>query len=65
MSRIDYLNDSAAPKANSIAIAVSVFVPNEAGELLMIRRADNDLYALPGGLLELGETSSDAVVREV
>lgn len=65
MSRTDYLNDPAAPKANSIAIAVSAFVLNEARELLMIRRTDNDLYALPGGQLELGETLSDAVVREV
>lgn len=65
MSRTDYLNDPAAPTANSISIAVSAFVLNAAGELLMIRRTDNDLYALPGGKLELGETLSEAVVREV
>lgn len=65
MSRTDYLNDPAAPDANSISIAVSAFVLDEAGELLMIRRTDNDLYALPGGKLELGETLSEAVIREV
>lgn len=65
MSRTDYLNDPDAPRANSIAIAVSAFVLNQAGELLMIRRTDNDLYALPGGQLELGESLSEAVTREV
>ena len=31
----------------------------------MIRRTDNDLYAIPGGGLEAGETVSEAVAREV
>lgn len=65
VTRTDYLNDPVAPKANSIAIAVSAFIVNERGELLLIRRTDNDLYALPGGQLELGETLSEAVVREI
>lgn len=33
--------------------------------MLMIRRADNGLYAIPGGALEIGETLSQAVRREV
>ncbi|HVV09028.1 NUDIX domain-containing protein [Amycolatopsis sp.] len=65
MTRTDYFNDPNAPKANSIGVAVSAFTLNERGELLMIRRTDNDLYALPGGNLELGETLSEALVREV
>lgn len=65
MTRTDYFNDPNAPAANSIGVAVSGFVLNERGELLMIRRTDNDLYALPGGNLELGETLSQALVREV
>ncbi|WP_431605650.1 NUDIX hydrolase [Amycolatopsis melonis] len=31
----------------------------------MIRRTDNDLYSIPGGQLELGETLAEAAVREV
>lgn len=65
MSRVDYYHSPHAPRANSISLAVSAFVLNEDGWLLMIRRTDNDLYALPGGKLELGETLSQAVTREV
>ncbi|MCK2240889.1 MULTISPECIES: NUDIX domain-containing protein [unclassified Crossiella] len=65
MARVDYFHDPNAPKANSIAVAVSAFVQDEAGRLLMIRRADNDLYSIPGGQLELGETLTEAVVREL
>lgn len=65
MARVDYYNDPNAPKANSIAVAVSAFIQDEDGRILMIRRTDNDLYALPGGQLELGETVAQAAVREV
>ncbi|PRX48572.1 ADP-ribose pyrophosphatase YjhB (NUDIX family) [Prauserella shujinwangii] len=65
MARRDYYNDPNAPAANSIAIAVSVFIQDEQGRILMIRRTDNDYYAIPGGQLELGETLSQAAVREV
>jgi len=65
MARVDHFHDPNAPKANSIAIAVSAFVLDDAGRLLMIRRTDNDLYAIPGGQLELGETLTQAAVREL
>jgi ADP-ribose pyrophosphatase YjhB (NUDIX family) len=65
MARVDYYNDPNAPKANSIAVAVSAFIQDGEGRILMIRRTDNDLYAIPGGQLELGETLSQAAVREV
>jgi ADP-ribose pyrophosphatase YjhB (NUDIX family) len=64
VARTDYFNDPDAPKANSIVIAVSAFTLDDAGRLLMIRRTDNNLHALPGGKHELGETMSDAVRRE-
>lgn len=65
MTRIDYYNDPNAPKANSIAVAVSAFIQDDEGRILMIRRTDNDLYSIPGGQLELGETLAQAAVREV
>ncbi len=64
MSRTDHYYDPDAPKATSIVIAVSAFVLDDAGRLLMIRRTDNGLYALPGGRHELGETMTEAAVRE-
>lgn len=63
--RIDYYHDPDAPPANSIVVAVTAFVLDESSRLLMIRRTDNDLYAIPGGAQEIGETISQTVVREV
>jgi ADP-ribose pyrophosphatase YjhB (NUDIX family) len=63
--RIDYYHDPDAPPANSIVVAVTAFIQDEVGRLLMIRRTDNDLYAIPGGAQEVGETISQTVVREV
>lgn len=64
MTRVDHFNEPDAPEANSIVIAVSAFVQDDGDRILMIRRTDNDLYALPGGRHELGETMTEAVVRE-
>lgn len=63
--RIDYYHDPDAPPANSIVVAVTAFILDESGRLLMIRRTDNDLYAIPGGVQEIGETIVQTVVREV
>lgn len=63
--RIDYYHDPHAPTANSIVVAVTAFIQDDVGRLLMIRRTDNDLYAIPGGAQEVGETISQTVVREV
>ena len=62
--RIDYHNDPDAPPANSIVPSVNVAVTNDAGEVLLIRRSDNDNWALPGGAVDLGESLTQAAVRE-
>ena len=64
MHRIDYLNDPDAPEPNSIVIATSTFVEDDDQRLLMIHRTDNDLWALPGGGIELGETVTECAIRE-
>ncbi|WP_328411947.1 NUDIX hydrolase [Nocardia sp. NBC_00403] len=63
--RTDYFNDPEAPEANSLKVAVSAFVQDADGRILMIHRTDNDKYSIPGGGMEVGETVADAVVREV
>lgn len=65
MTRTDYYHDPNAPTPNSIVVAVTAVVRDDAGRLLMIRRTDNDLYAIPGGAQEIGETISQTAVREV
>jgi 8-oxo-dGTP pyrophosphatase MutT (NUDIX family) len=62
--RIDYFDDASAPAANSIVPSVNAVVVNNAGEILLICRTDNDNWALPGGGMDLGESLPAAAVRE-
>lgn len=62
--RIDYYDDPDAPKANSLVPSVNVVVVNDSGDILMIRRTDNDNWAIPGGAIDLGESVAQAAVRE-
>jgi ADP-ribose pyrophosphatase YjhB (NUDIX family) len=65
LGRIDYLNDPNAPPANSIVPSVTAIVTDPAGRVLMVHRTDNDLWSIPGGAMDLGESIADAAVREV
>lgn len=62
--RIDYFDDPAAPKSNSVVPSANAVVVNDVGEILLIRRSDNDNWALPGGAMDLGESLVDTAVRE-
>jgi len=62
--RIDYYDDPNAPKANSLVPSVNVVVTNDQSEILMIRRTDNDNWAVPGGAIDLGESVTQAAIRE-
>lgn len=65
MARKDFYDDPGAPAANSLVVAASAVVADEHGRILLQRRADNDLWALPGGVAEFGESITETVVREV
>ena len=65
MARIDYYNDPEAPKANSVVPSTTSVVEDEAGRIVLVHRRDNDLWALPGGGMEVGESIEDCAVREV
>jgi len=58
--RIDCYDDPSA----GLVPAVNVIVASDAGEILLIRRSDNGNWALPGGAIDLGESLSQAAVRE-
>jgi 8-oxo-dGTP pyrophosphatase MutT (NUDIX family) len=62
--RIDYLDDPNAPAANSLVPSVNTIVRNRAGDVLLIRRTDNDNWSLPGGAMDLGESLGEAAIRE-
>jgi 8-oxo-dGTP pyrophosphatase MutT (NUDIX family) len=62
--RIDYYDDPSAPEANSLVPSVNVVVVNDDGAVLMIRRSDNGNWAVPGGAIDLGESMTQAAVRE-
>jgi ADP-ribose pyrophosphatase YjhB (NUDIX family) len=65
VSRIDYLDDPNAPPANSLVPSVTAIVTDPERRILMVHKTDNDLWALPGGGMDIGESIADAVVREV
>ena len=46
-------------------IGVNAYVQNPAGEVLLLKRADNGRWCLPGGGSESGETTSEACLREL
>ena len=62
--RIDYLDDPQAPPANSLVPSVNVAVTDGDGRLLLIRRTDNENWAMPGGAMDPGESIAQAAVRE-
>ncbi|WP_380281143.1 NUDIX domain-containing protein [Kitasatospora purpeofusca] len=65
MARRDYEDDPGAPAANSLVPAASVVVVDEVtGRVLLQRRVDNGMWALPGGTMELGESIGACAVRE-
>lgn len=37
---------------------------DDKGQILLIQRADNGKWAMPGGAFEVGETPAEGVVRE-
>ena len=62
--RIDYYDDPSAPKATSMVPSVNVIVTDDQDRILLIRRTDNDNWALPGGAIDLSESVARAAVRE-
>ncbi|MGH9121546.1 MAG: NUDIX domain-containing protein [Acidimicrobiales bacterium] len=63
--RIEHYHDPEAPQPNSLVPAATAVVADEAGRILLERRVDNDLWALPGGVMEPGEMIAETAVREV
>ncbi|MEV8328091.1 NUDIX domain-containing protein [Kitasatospora sp. NPDC056731] len=65
MARTEFYDDPGAPKPNRLVVAASAVVTDDEGRILLQRRTDNGLYALPGGTMDLGESLPGTAVREV
>ncbi|WP_306326442.1 NUDIX hydrolase [Streptomyces venezuelae] len=65
MARTEYYDDPDAPKPNSLVVAASAVVTDDRGRILLQRRRDNDLWALPGGGMDMGDSLPGTAVREV
>jgi ADP-ribose pyrophosphatase YjhB (NUDIX family) len=65
MTRTDYYHQADAPKANSLVPGASAVVADNQGRILLQRRSDNGRWALPGGLMDIGESIAEATAREV
>lgn len=52
------------PKPVTPLVGCDVFILNAQAQVLLIRRADDGLWALPGGCQNLGETPRECAERE-
>jgi len=65
MTRTDFYRDPDAPRANSLVPGASAIVTDSGGNVLLHRRRDSGLWALPGGVMDIGETIAQCAEREV
>lgn len=63
--RRQYFHDRAAPAPGGLLPAAFAIVRDAAGRVLLVRRADDGNWELPGGRIDVGESAAAAVVREV
>jgi 8-oxo-dGTP pyrophosphatase MutT (NUDIX family) len=64
VGRVEYWNDPAAPKPNSLVPACGILAVDDVGRVLLQRRRDTGQWAIPMGKQELGETPSQCAIRE-
>lgn len=65
VARTEFYDDPDAPEPNSMVVAASAVVTDELGRILLQRRRDNELWALPGGGVDLTDSLPGTAVREV
>lgn len=64
LEQIEPLRTTAFTKPSPFPVGDGAVI-DDAGKILLIQRADNQLWAMPGGMLDVGETPAQGVVREV
>lgn len=48
-----------------LTVGCGAIIENSSGQILLQRRKDRDIWGIPGGVMELGETFIDTAEREV
>lgn len=65
MSRKDYYHQPNSPQPNALVPAASAVIADTEGKILLHKRSDNNLWSLPGGAMDLGESIEQTIIREV
>jgi 8-oxo-dGTP pyrophosphatase MutT (NUDIX family) len=66
VGRIDeYFHDLNPPPVQDLVVVIFAVVRDRRGRVLLVRRVDDGNWELPGGRVEVGETASGTVLREV
>ena len=67
MSMPDYVRDlrAAVGSRRLILVGASAVICDETGQVLLVRRGDTGLWALPAGIMDMDEAIAETVVREV
>lgn len=64
LEQMEPLRASVFSRPTPLAVGDAAVIDGE-GRILLVRRADNGKWAMPGGALEVGETPAEGVAREV
>lgn len=61
----EYFRDPHPPPVQDLVVVAFAVVRDHREQVLLVRRSDDGNWELPGGQVEVGETVSAAVIREV
>jgi ADP-ribose pyrophosphatase YjhB (NUDIX family) len=63
LAELEPLRESIFARMSPLVAGTAAII-NDDGNILLMRRSDNRLWNMPGGILEVGETPAAGVVRE-
>jgi ADP-ribose pyrophosphatase YjhB (NUDIX family) len=65
MGLIDWVGNPVTRKPDRLGASASAVLFDERGRVLLMHRADNGFWGVPGGNMEIGESVVQATAREV